>query len=43
VLPDPVTRAIYRRHFTDKRRELLRAQLEARHGSAAEALGRNVG
>jgi integrase len=31
-----VTRAIYRGHFTDRRRELLRARLEARHGSAGE-------
>ena len=27
-----VTRAIYRAHFSDQRRELLRARLEARHG-----------
>ena len=38
-----VTRAIYRGHFNDKRRELLRARLEARHGSAAEALDHDAG
>ncbi|HEY6692251.1 MAG TPA: hypothetical protein VI006_05330 [Solirubrobacteraceae bacterium] len=38
-----VTRAIYRGHFTDKRRELLRARLEARHGSADEALDHDAG
>ena len=27
-----VTRAIYRAHFSDRRRELVRARLEARHG-----------
>jgi hypothetical protein len=29
--------------FNDKRRELLRAPLEARHGSSEEAPGRNAG
>ena len=29
-----VTRAVYRAHFGDVRRERLRARLEARHGSA---------
>jgi integrase len=38
-----VTRAIYRGHFNDKRRELLRARLEARHGSTEEALDRDGG
>lgn len=28
-----VTRAVYRGHFSDKRRESLRAKMEARHGS----------
>jgi hypothetical protein len=28
-----VTRAVYRSHFGDRRRELLRAKMEARHGS----------
>jgi integrase len=32
-----VTRAIYRAHFGDRERELLRARLEARHGSGAAA------
>jgi integrase len=32
-----VTRAIYRAHFSDRRRELLRARLEARHGRPDEA------
>jgi integrase len=32
-----VTRAVYRRHFGDRRRELLRARMEARHGSTAAA------
>jgi integrase len=30
-----VTRAIYRGHFDDRRRESLRAKLEARHGRSA--------
>lgn len=34
-----VTRAIYRGHFSDRRRELLRARLEARHGNAMETEG----
>lgn len=34
-----VTRAIYRGHFNDKRRELLRSRLEARHGPDAEPTG----
>lgn len=28
-----VTRIVYRAHFGDRRRELLRARMEARHGS----------
>jgi integrase len=32
-----VTRAVYRRHFGDRRRELLRARMEARHGSTVAA------
>jgi hypothetical protein len=36
-----VTRAIYRGHFNDKRRELLRARLETGHGSNAEAPDRS--
>jgi hypothetical protein len=28
-----VTRIVYRTHFGDRRRELLRARMEARHGS----------
>jgi integrase len=38
-----VTQAVYRAHFGDQRRELLRARLEARHGSVealVEAEGR---
>jgi integrase len=38
-----VTRAIYRGHFNDKRRELLRTRLEARHGSNEETSDRNGG
>ena len=38
-----VTRAIYRGHFNDRRRELLRARLEARYGSSEEAPDRNAG
>jgi hypothetical protein len=38
-----LTRAIYRRHFNDKRRELLRERLAARPGSSEEALDRNAG
>jgi integrase len=38
-----VTRAIYRGHFNDKRRELLRARLETRHGSEEEAPDRRAG
>ena len=38
-----VTRAIYRGHFNDRRRELLRARLEARHGSDEEAPDRRAG
>jgi integrase len=38
-----VTRAIYRGHFNDMRRELLRARLEARHGSDEEAPDRRAG
>jgi integrase len=37
-----VTRAIYRGHFNDRRRELLRARLEARHGSGEEAPDRDA-
>jgi hypothetical protein len=37
-----VTRTIYRGHFNDKRRELLRARLEARHGSIEEATKRDA-
>jgi integrase len=37
-----VTRAIYRGHFNDRRRELLRARLEARHGSDEEAPDRRA-
>lgn len=33
-----VTRTIYRAHFSDRRRELLRAKMEARHGAGMEAL-----
>lgn len=36
-----VTRAVYRAHFADKRRELLRERMEARHGSVMEAGGRS--
>ncbi len=32
-----VTRAVYRAHFGDRRRELLRARMEARHGSTVAA------
>jgi hypothetical protein len=38
-----VTRAIYRGHFNDRRRELLRARLEARHRSDEEAPDRRAG
>lgn len=38
-----VTRAIYRGHFNDRRRELLRARLEARHGSEEDAPDRRAG
>lgn len=38
-----VTRSIYRGHFNDKHRELLRARLEARHGSSQEATDRDAG
>lgn len=31
-----VTRAIYRAHFSDQRRELLRAKMEARHAASLE-------
>ena len=32
-----VTRTVYRAHFGDRRRELLRARMEARHGITAAA------
>ena len=38
-----VTQAIHRGDFNDKRRELLRARLEARRGSAEEAPDRDAG
>jgi hypothetical protein len=37
-----VTRAIYRGRVNDKRRELLRARPEARHGSNEEAMERSA-
>lgn len=37
------TRLIHRGHVNNKGRELLRARLEARHGSAEEALDRDAG
>lgn len=38
-----VTRTVYRAHFSDLRRERLRAKMEARHGSDMEATERSVG
>jgi hypothetical protein len=38
-----VTRTIYRAHFSAKRREALRARMEARHGSSVGATDHSSG